>query len=83
MNFQLAGRRQLSGQTPALPKRFRWSTPPRQSGFRVVGERQAKDLPLNGCSFDNRPIALNPGAINYGSLKSANTSTSNGNTPLP
>jgi hypothetical protein len=44
----------------------------------LVGEREVKDLPLNGRSFDNL-IALNPGAILY-SLKSANTSTSNGNT---
>ncbi len=44
----------------------------------LVGEREVKDLPLNGRSFDNL-IALNPGAINY-ALKSANTSTSNGNT---
>src|SRR4051812_42167908 len=44
----------------------------------LVGEREVKDLPLNGRSFDNL-IALNPGAILYG-LKSANTSTSNGNT---
>jgi hypothetical protein len=44
----------------------------------VVGEREVKDLPLNGRSFDNL-IALNPGAINYG-LKSPQTSTSNGNT---
>ncbi|HEY2018399.1 MAG TPA: carboxypeptidase-like regulatory domain-containing protein [Bryobacteraceae bacterium] len=44
----------------------------------MVGEREVKDLPLNGRSFDNL-ITLNPGAINYG-LKSANTSTSNGNT---
>jgi hypothetical protein len=44
----------------------------------VVGAREVKDLPLNGRSFDNL-IALNPGAIDY-SLKSANTSTSNGNT---
>jgi hypothetical protein len=44
----------------------------------VVGEREVKDLPLNGRSFDNL-ITLNPGAVNY-SLRSANTSTSNGNT---
>jgi len=45
----------------------------------LVGERQLKDLPLNGRSFDNL-IALNPAAINYSAMKSANTSTSDGNT---
>ena len=45
----------------------------------MVGEREVKDLPLNGRSFDNL-ITLNPGAINYSALKSAQTSTSNGNT---
>ena len=30
----------------------------------IVGEREVKDLPLNGRSFDNL-ITLNPGAINY------------------
>ena len=44
----------------------------------LVGEREVKELPLNGRSFDNL-VALNPGAISY-ALKSANTSTSNGNT---
>ena len=44
----------------------------------MVGESQIKDLPLNGRSFDNL-ITLNPSSINY-ELKSANTSTSNGNT---
>src|SRR5665213_591082 len=44
----------------------------------VVGSGEVKDLPLNGRGFDNL-ITLNPGAINFG-LKSANTSTSNGNT---
>jgi hypothetical protein len=45
----------------------------------VVDERQIKELPLNGRSFDAL-IALNPGTINYSALKSPNTSTSNGNT---
>jgi hypothetical protein len=45
----------------------------------IVGEREVKDLPLNGRSFDNL-ITLNPGTINYSAMKSANTSTSNGNT---
>ncbi len=44
----------------------------------LVGENQVKDLPLNGRSFDNL-ITLNPGAINF-TLRSAGTSTSNGNT---
>jgi hypothetical protein len=52
------------------------TTPSSVSG--LVGEREVKDLPLNGRSFDNL-MTLNPGVINYG-LKSANTSTSNGNT---
>ena len=45
----------------------------------TVGERQVKELPLNGRSFDNL-ITLNPGAINYSAMKSPQTSTSNGNT---
>ncbi len=44
----------------------------------MVDEKQVKELPLNGRSFDAL-ISLNPGAINY-ALKSPNTSTSNGNT---
>jgi len=36
----------------------------------VVGEREVKDLPLNGRSFDNL-IGLNPGAINFSAMKSA------------
>jgi len=45
----------------------------------MVGEREVKDLPLNGRSFDNL-LTLNPGTINYSAMKSPNTSTSNGNT---
>jgi len=44
----------------------------------LVGEREVKDLPLNGRSFDNL-ITLNPGAINY-TYKSPGTVTSQGNT---
>ena len=44
----------------------------------MVSEREVKDLPLNGRSFDNL-ITLNPGSVQY-NLKSANTTTSNGNT---
>jgi hypothetical protein len=45
----------------------------------LVGEAEVKDLPLNGRSFDNL-ITLNPGVINYSAMKTAGTSTSNGNT---
>src|SRR5262249_12344630 len=44
----------------------------------VVNERQIKELPLNGRSFDNL-ITLNPGTINY-TYKSPGTVTSQGNT---
>ena len=46
--------------------------------YGVVGEKNVKELPLNGRSFDNL-ITLNPGAVNYTSMKSANTTTSDGN----
>src|SRR5215471_117331 len=52
------------------------TTPASVSG--LVGDESVKNLPLNGRSFDNL-ITLNPGAINYTSMKSANTTTSNGN----
>jgi len=45
----------------------------------IVGERELKDLPLNGRSFDNL-LTLNPGTINFSAMKSVDTSTSNGNT---
>src|SRR5215469_8830535 len=45
----------------------------------LVTEQQVKDLPLNGRSFDNL-ITLNPGTVNYSAMKTAQTSTSNGNT---
>ncbi|MCU1334807.1 MAG: TonB-dependent receptor [Bryobacterales bacterium] len=44
----------------------------------LVNERQIKELPLNGRSFDNL-MTLNPGIVSY-VLKSPSTSTSNGNT---
>lgn len=45
----------------------------------LVTEEQVKDLPLNGRSLDVL-ITTNPGALNYSSYKSAQTSTSDGNT---
>jgi Carboxypeptidase regulatory-like domain/TonB-dependent Receptor Plug Domain len=62
----------VSGQTP-----FVNTTTAPVSG--MVGEQEVKDLPLNGRSFDQL-ITLNPGAINFSAMKSAQTSTSNGNT---
>ena len=52
------------------------TTPSSVSG--LVGEGSVKDLPLNGRSFDNL-ITLNPSAVSYTAMKSANTTTSDGN----
>jgi hypothetical protein len=68
---ELAQQITLSAEGPVVN-----TTTAEVSGF--VGQRAVKDLPLNGRSWDNL-VALNPGAINY-ALKSANTTTSNGNT---
>ena len=62
----------VSDQTPLVN-----TTTAQVSG--VVGEQQIRELPLNGRSLDNL-ITLNPGAVNYSAMKSAGTSTSNGNT---
>jgi Carboxypeptidase regulatory-like domain len=42
----------------------------------LVGEREVKDLPLNGRSFDQL-LTLNPGIINYTSQRSGGIGTSN------
>ena len=42
----------------------------------LVGERQVKDLPLNGRSYDQL-LALNPGTVNYTSQRAGSTGTSN------
>ncbi len=42
----------------------------------VVNERQVKDLPLNGRSYDGL-MALNPSVVNYTSQRSGGTGTSN------
>jgi Carboxypeptidase regulatory-like domain len=42
----------------------------------LIGERQVKDLPLNGRSFDGL-IALNPSVVNYTSGRSGGVGTSN------
>ncbi|HEY7387318.1 MAG TPA: carboxypeptidase-like regulatory domain-containing protein [Bryobacteraceae bacterium] len=52
------------------------TTPSSVSG--MVGGESVKALPLNGRSYDNL-ITLNPGTINYTSMKTVNTTTSDGN----
>ena len=42
----------------------------------LVSERQVKDLPLNGRSYDQL-VALNPGMVNYTSERSGGVGTSN------
>jgi len=42
----------------------------------LVGERQVKDLPLNGRSYDQL-LTLNPGVINYTSQRAGGVGTSN------
>jgi hypothetical protein len=42
----------------------------------LVGERQVKDLPLNGRSYDQL-LTLNPGIVNYTSQRSGGIATSN------
>jgi len=42
----------------------------------LVGERQVKDLPLNGRSYDQL-ITLNPGVVNYTSQRAGGIGTSN------
>jgi hypothetical protein len=42
----------------------------------LVGERQVKDLPLNGRSYDQL-LTLNPGTVNYTSQRAGSTATSN------
>ncbi|HEY3455773.1 MAG TPA: carboxypeptidase regulatory-like domain-containing protein [Bryobacteraceae bacterium] len=68
---ELAQQTTISAQGPVVN-----TTTADVAGF--VGQRAVKDLPLNGRSWDNL-VALNPGAMNY-NLKSAGTTTSNGNT---
>ena len=68
---ELAQQITVSEETPIVN-----TTTSQTSG--TVDAREIKDLPLNGRSFDDL-LTLNPGAVNY-ALKSANTSTSNGNT---
>lgn len=42
----------------------------------LIGERQVKDLPLNGRSYDQL-VTLNPGTVNYTSQRAGSTGTSN------
>ena len=45
----------------------------------LVGEQQVKDLPLNGRSYDLL-LPLNPGIVNFTSLKTGGTGISNSTT---
>ena len=47
-----------------------------QSTSGLVGERQVKDLPLNGRSYDQL-VVLNPGIVNYTAERSGGVGTSN------
>ena len=47
-----------------------------EDGSGLVGERQVKDLPLNGRSYDQL-LTLNPGTVNYTSQRAGSTGTSN------
>ena len=42
----------------------------------LVGERQVKDLPLNGRSYDQL-LTLNPGVVNYSSQRAGSVGTNN------
>ncbi len=41
-----------------------WSTPPRSKTSGLIDERQVKELPLNGRSYDEL-LTLNPATVNY------------------
>jgi hypothetical protein len=47
-----------------------------QNASGVVGEREVKDLPLNGRSYDQL-LTLNPGIVNYTSQRAGSIGTSN------
>jgi hypothetical protein len=54
-------------------------SPTTQDIFGLVGEQQVKDLPLNGRSYDLL-LPLNPGIVNFTSLKTGGTGISNSTT---
>jgi hypothetical protein len=60
-------------EVDAVPESVNTST---QQTAGLIDERQVKELPLNGRSFDGL-ITLNPGAVNYTSQRSGGTGTSN------
>lgn len=62
----------ITGEAPMVN-----ATPEQTSG--VVGERQVKDLPLNGRSFDEL-LTLNPGIANFTSEKTGGIGISNSST---
>jgi Carboxypeptidase regulatory-like domain len=60
-------------EVPAVPTVVQITT---EDTSGLVGERQVKDLPLNGRSYDQL-LTLNPGIINYTSQRAGGIGTSN------
>src|ERR1700686_977528 len=74
INFKLqVGQVHQTVEVPEIPTVVQITT---EDDSGLVGERQVKDLPLNGRSYDQL-LTLNPGVINYTSQRAGGIGTSN------